>query len=126
MKRFVERALKIKVGNGLDESIEMGPAINEEQLNRDLSYIDIGKAEGARLLAGGKRMEGGDLQHGYFVQPTVFGDVAPKMRIAQEEIFGPVVSLIPCDSFEHDAAVTNEPMRGLAWRQRSPSQDTTR
>ena len=88
MRRFVERALKIKVGNGLDESIEMGPAINEEQLNRDLSYIDIGKAEGARLPAGGQRMEGGDLQHGYFVRPTVFGDVGPKMRIAQEEIFG--------------------------------------
>ncbi len=95
--RYVERATHLKVGNGLDESVEMGPAINENQLNTDLSYVDIGKAEGARLKCGGNRLTSGDYAHGYFMEPTVFADVDPKMRIAQEEIFGPVVSIIPCE-----------------------------
>src|SRR5882757_6157927 len=114
VKLFVERAQKIKVGDGLNETIEMGPAINEDQLKRDLDYIEIGKTEGAKLLAGGNRIEDGNLKHGYFVQPTVFGDVAPKMRIAQEEIFGPVVSLIPCDSFEHSIEIANDIAYGLS------------
>jgi len=114
VKLFVERAQKIRVGDGLDETIEMGPAINEDQLKRDLDYIEIGKAEGAKLLAGGSRIVDGDLKHGYFVQPTVFGDVQPKMRIAQEEIFGPVVSLIPCDSFEHAIEIANDIAYGLS------------
>ena len=114
VKRFIERASQLRVGNGLDESMEMGPAINEEQMKRDLSYIDIGKAEGAKLLTGGNRLQEGDLKHGYFVQPTVFGDVAPQMRIAQEEIFGPVVSLIPCDSFEQGIAIANDIAYGLS------------
>jgi hypothetical protein len=87
VKLFVERAKKIKVGNGLDESIEMGPAINEEQLKRDLSYIDIGKAEGAKLLTGGSRIEDGDLKHGYFVQPTVLVNTKPGMKAMEEEIW---------------------------------------
>jgi acyl-CoA reductase-like NAD-dependent aldehyde dehydrogenase len=114
VRRFVERAGKIKVGNGLDESMEMGPAINETQLKGDLSYIEISKSEGAKLLCGGNRIEDGDLKHGYFVQPTVFGDVQPKMRIAQEEIFGPVVSMIPCDSFEHGVEIANDIVYGLS------------
>jgi acyl-CoA reductase-like NAD-dependent aldehyde dehydrogenase len=82
-------------GNGLDENTEMGPAINEAQLKTDLSYVEIGKSEGAKMKCGGNRLDQGEYQHGYFMEPTVFVDVDPKMRIAQEEIFGPVVSIIP-------------------------------
>src|SRR6476660_1530365 len=98
--RYVERAKKLKVGNGLDETFDMGPAVNEGQLKTDLSYVDIGREEGAKLVCGGNRLDKGDYQYGYFMEPTVFIDVDPKMRIAQEEIFGPVVSIIPCDGLE--------------------------
>src|SRR5690349_16473823 len=96
---LVARAKKLKVGNGLDESVDMGPAVNENQLKTDLKYIDIGKNEGAKLLCGGHRLDKGDHAHGFFVEPTVFGDVDRKMTIAQEEIFGPVVSVIPVNDF---------------------------
>src|SRR5690349_23716687 len=99
VNKLVERAKKLKVGNGLDESVEMGPAVNEAQLKTDLKYIDIGKNEGAKLLCGGHRLDKGDHAHGFFVEPTVFGDVDRKMTIAQEEIFGPVVSVIPVNDF---------------------------
>src|ERR1700734_4538979 len=105
--QFVARAKKLKVGNGLDESVEMGPAINEKQLQTDLSYVDIGKNEGAKLLCGGNRLDQGQYQHGWFMEPTVFSDVDPKMRIAQEEIFGPVVSIIPCDDLEDAIEIAN-------------------
>src|SRR5579863_8941383 len=87
VERYVARAKKLKVGNGLDETVEMGPAVNEGQLNTDLKYIEIGKNEGAKMLCGGKRLEHGDYQNGWFMEPTVFSEVDPKMRIAQEEIF---------------------------------------
>ncbi len=93
VERYVDRAKRLKVGNGLDETVEMGPAINESQLKTDLSYVDIGKDEGARLKCGGNVLDKGVYQYGYFMEPTVFADVDPKMRIAQEEIFGPVVSI---------------------------------
>ena len=114
VEKFIEKAKKIKVGNGLDESIEMGPAINETQMKGDLNYMEIGKSEGAKMLCGGNRIEDGDLKYGFFLQPTVFGDVDPKMRIAQEEIFGPVVSMIPCDSFEHGIEIANDIGYGLS------------
>src|ERR1700734_583888 len=88
IERYVARAKKLKVGNGLDETTEMGPAINEKQLQTDLSYVAIGQSEGAKLMCGGNRLDKGDYAHGFFMQPTVFTDVDPKMRIAQEEIFG--------------------------------------
>src|SRR5713226_136811 len=77
--RFVARAGKLGVGNGLDETTDMGPAINERQLQGDLEYVEIGKAEGAKLLCGGNRLDKGDHQYGFFMEPTVFGDVDPKM-----------------------------------------------
>src|SRR5579862_2746481 len=77
VERYVERARALKVGNGLDESVDMGPAINESQLKTDLKYVDIGKAEGARLKCGGNRLTSGDYAHGYFMEPTVFTDVDP-------------------------------------------------
>jgi alpha-ketoglutaric semialdehyde dehydrogenase len=114
IERYVERAKALKVGNGLDETVEMGPAINENQLKTDLSYVDIGKAEGARLKCGGNRLDKGEYQNGYFMEPTVFVDVDPKMRIAQEEIFGPVVSIIPCDDLEDAIEIANGIEYGLS------------
>ncbi|HYW37969.1 MAG TPA: aldehyde dehydrogenase family protein [Terriglobales bacterium] len=111
---FVARAKNIKVGNGLDETVEMGPAINENQLKTDLEYIEIGKTEGAKLVCGGNRLDQGDYQHGWFLEPTVFTEVDPKMRIAQEEIFGPVVSIIPCDGLEEAIAIANNTEYGLS------------
>jgi len=78
------------VGNGLESGVQMGPAVSREQMETDLSYVQIGREEGARLLAGGGVAQGG----GFFVQPTVFDHVEPQMRIAQEEIFGPVIGII--------------------------------
>src|ERR1019366_4966795 len=111
---FVARAKKIKVGNGLDEMVEMGPAINESQLKTDLEYIEIGKTEGAKLVTGGHRLDQGEYQHGWFLEPTVFTEVDPKMRIAQEEIFGPVVSNIPCDDIENAIEIANNIEYGLS------------
>ena len=114
IERYVERAKALKVGNGLDETVEMGPAINENQLKTDLSYVDIGKAEGARLKCGGNRLDKGEYQNGYFMEPTVFVDVDRKMRIAQEEVFGPVVSIIPCDDLDDAIEIANGIEYGLS------------
>jgi acyl-CoA reductase-like NAD-dependent aldehyde dehydrogenase len=116
IERYVERAERLKVGNGLDETIEMGPAINETQLQIDLNYVAIGKSEGAKLKCGGNRLDkaGGDYQYGWFMEPTVFVDVDPKMRIAQEEIFGPVVSIIRCENLDHAIEIANGIEYGLS------------
>jgi acyl-CoA reductase-like NAD-dependent aldehyde dehydrogenase len=114
LHRLAERARKLKVGNGLDEAIDMGPAVNERQLQTDLEYVEIGKNEGAKLTCGGNRLDKGDHQYGWFMEPTVFADVDPKMRIAQEEIFGPVVSVIPCDGFEDAVEIANNIEYGLS------------
>ncbi len=111
--RFVARAKALKVGNGLDPNVEMGPSISEDQLNTVMQYIEIGKKE-AKLLCGGNRLTSGDYAHGYFHEPTIFGDVDPKMRIAQEEIFGPVVAVIPCDSLEQAIEINNGTIYGLS------------
>jgi alpha-ketoglutaric semialdehyde dehydrogenase len=112
--RFVARAKKLKIGNGLDETVEMGPAVNENQLKTDLNYIEIARAEGAKLICGGNRLDKGDYQHGWFLEPTVFIDVDPKMRIAQEEVFGPVVAIIPCDGLEDAIEIANNIEYGLS------------
>ncbi|MGA9471202.1 MAG: aldehyde dehydrogenase family protein [Terriglobales bacterium] len=112
--QFVARAKKIRVGNGLDETVDMGPAVNENQLNTDLKYIEIGRNENAKLVLGGNRLDKGEYQHGWFIEPTVFIDVDPKMRIAQEEIFGPVVSIIPCEDLENAIEIANNIEYGLS------------
>jgi alpha-ketoglutaric semialdehyde dehydrogenase len=112
--RLVERAQKLKVGNGLDETVQMGPAINQRQLEQDLNYVEIGKNEGAKLVTGGNRLDKGNYAHGFFMQPTVFTDVDPKMRIAQEEIFGPVVGIIPCNDLEDAIEIANGIEYGLS------------
>src|SRR6516164_42004 len=112
--RLVERARKLTVGNGLDPKVDMGPAINEQQLGTVMSYVEIGKKEGAKLLTGGHRLESFQYAKGWFHEPTVFGDCDPEMRIAREEIFGPVVSVIPIDSLAQGIEVANGVPYGLS------------
>jgi acyl-CoA reductase-like NAD-dependent aldehyde dehydrogenase len=112
---LVERTQVLRVGPGLDPANEVGPVINQDQLERVLHYIDIGQTQDkAKLLCGGKRLTEGDLAHGYFIAPTVFGDVAPQAVIAQEEIFGPVTAIIPCQDFEEALAIANGVGYGLS------------
>ena len=113
-KRLVERVKKLKIGNGLDAGVEMGPCINEQQLQTVMSYVQIGKNEGAKLLTGGKRLDSGAYAKGWFHEPTVFGDCSAKMRVAQEEIFGPVVSVIPFETFEEAIEIANGVPYGLS------------
>ena len=112
--RLVDRAKKLKVGNGLDETVQMGPAINQKQLEADLEYVKIGASEGAKLVYGGHRLDKGEYQHGWFMEPTIFIEVDPKMRIAQEEIFGPVVGVIPCEGMEDAIEIANGIQYGLS------------
>ena len=116
--RFVEglvaRAKKVRVGSGLDPSTDMGPAVDRSQLQTDLDYIGIGSREKATLAGGGRRLEDGDLAHGHFVEPTVFDHVTTKMRIAQEEIFGPVVSVLRVKDFDEAMAAANDVKFGLS------------
>ena len=114
VSRFVERAKLLRVGDGLDPATEMGPCINEQQLNTVMSYVEIGKNEGAKLLTGGNRLNGGAYAKGWFHEPTVFGDCSPSMRVAQEEIFGPVVSVIPVSSLNEAIDVANSVPYGLS------------
>jgi acyl-CoA reductase-like NAD-dependent aldehyde dehydrogenase len=112
--RFVERVKQLKVGDGLDATTDMGPCINEQQLKTVMDYVEIGKNEGAKLLTGGNRLDSGAHKNGWFHAPTVFGDCSPNMRVAQEEIFGPVVSVIPVDNFEQSIDVANGVPYGLS------------
>jgi len=112
--KFVSRAKAMKVGAGIDEQNDMGPQINEQQIETTSKYVAIGKSEGAKLLAGGNRITSDGRGDGYFWEPTVFGDAHGKMRVAQEEIFGPVVSLIPTDSLEQAVEISNGVEYGLS------------
>jgi aldehyde dehydrogenase (NAD+) len=114
-KRFVAAAQSLRVGNGLDPNIDMGPAISESQLQTVQEYVGIGKKQDrAKLLCGGNRLTGPDHKHGWFHEPTIFGDVDRNMRIAREEIFGPVVALIPVGSFDEAVDVCNDVAYGLS------------
>src|SRR5581483_8239736 len=107
LEAFVARARALRVGDGLDPSTQMGPSVSAGQLQTVQEYVDIGVREGARLVCGGHALTSGAYAKGFFHEPTVFADVAPSMRIAQEEIFGPVVSVIPCRSLEEAVAIGN-------------------
>src|SRR5712692_8026363 len=113
-ERFVARARALKVGNPLDPTAKMGPLINESQLVTVDQYVQVGKNEGARLLCGEERLTGGEYDCGCFYAPTVFGDCGPKMRIAQEEIFGPVVCLIRCEDLAQAIESGNGVVYGLS------------
>jgi aldehyde dehydrogenase (NAD+) len=111
---FVSRAKSLVVGDGLRENTQMGPSISESQLNTVMSYVRIGRDEGATLACGGGRLESGGYGKGFFHEPTIFTDVTPSMRIAREEIFGPVVSVIPCRSLDEAIAIGNGVEYGLS------------
>jgi len=117
-KKFVDalakRAESLKIGNGLDESVQMGPCVNKGQLETVLSYIEIGKNEGATLLSGGEKLSGGDYDKGFFVKPTIFGDVTQKMRIWKEDIFGPVVGVGVFDTLDQAIEMANDTIYGLS------------
>jgi alpha-ketoglutaric semialdehyde dehydrogenase len=113
--QLVERAKALRVGKGANPKTDMGPVINAEAVDKIMGYIDIGQNEdGATLACGGKRLTRGDYAHGYFIEPTVFTDCAPDMRISQEEIFGPVTSVIPTNSLEEAVEIANGVRYGLS------------
>ena len=115
---FTEKLIALakgwKVGPGLAAGMQMGPAVSEAELQGNLDYLQIARTEGAKLLWGGERLTEGDLAHGWFMQPAVIGDVTPSMRIAREEVFGPVVAVIAVDSFDEALAVANSVDVGLS------------
>ncbi len=110
---MVDRTQKLKPGDPLDPKTRLGAIVSEQQMNTVLGYIEAGKSEGAKLVAGGKRVsvDGGK---GYFLEPTIFDSVDNKMKIAQEEIFGPVLATIPFDDVEQVAELANQNIYGLA------------
>ncbi len=114
-QKLVERATALRVGNGADPQTEMGPVINADAVHKILGYIETGQREdGATLATGGNRLDAGEYAHGYFIEPTVFSDVEPGMRIAQEEIFGPVTAVIPTNSLEEAVEIANGVRYGLS------------
>jgi len=113
VEEFSRRAKSVRVGMPLDEATHMGPQSSEEQLAKTLSYVEIGQREGAELVAGGHRLTGNGLDRGYFIEPTVFAKANNQMRIAREEIFGPVATLIPFDGEEEAISIANDTNYGL-------------
>ena len=113
-RRLVERIENLRLGNGLDPNTDVGPLVNAAQLERVHSFMDIARQDGARILTGGEPVSAGQLAHGHFYRPTLLGDVTPKMRVAQEEIFGPVLSMIEVGSLEEAIAVNNDTRYGLS------------
>ncbi|HEX7728445.1 MAG TPA: aldehyde dehydrogenase family protein [Terracidiphilus sp.] len=111
---FVARAKALKVGSGLDESVQVGPQINAAQIETSARFVKIAQDEGAKLLTGGQALKAGDYARGTFFEPTVFGGVKPTMRIAREEVFGPVVSLIEFETFEEAVEIANSIDYGLS------------
>ncbi|MDQ3713420.1 MAG: aldehyde dehydrogenase family protein [Acidobacteriota bacterium] len=114
VEKIVARAKSMRLGDGADSETEMGPSVDEKQFKTVLKYIDIGREDGANLLCGGKRADGDGLEKGYFVEPTVFDSVTPDMRIAREEIFGPVLSVLRVKNFEEAMMVANDCDYGLS------------
>jgi alpha-ketoglutaric semialdehyde dehydrogenase len=111
---LVERTKKLKVGNGLEPGIEIGPAIDQGQLDTNLKYIEIGRKECGEPLCGGKRLTGGAYDKGYFVEPTIFSEVTESMTIAQEEIFGPVLAVMRAKNFDDAMRIANNIPLGLS------------
>ncbi|MDQ0975405.1 betaine-aldehyde dehydrogenase [Neobacillus niacini] len=114
VERFVERAKKIKVGAGDDPVTEMGPLVSEQHLEKILHYIEVGLEEGATIACGGKRIVSKGLEKGFFVEPTVFINVKPEMKIVQEEIFGPVVVIQKFQDESEAVKLANNTIYGLA------------
>ncbi|HEU5088939.1 MAG TPA: aldehyde dehydrogenase family protein [Roseiflexaceae bacterium] len=113
LEKLVNGVSHMKLGSGLDESVDLGPSVDESQMKKVLEYIDVARAEGAELLYGGQRASEGALAKGFFVQPTVFDRVRPEMRIHCEEVFGPVLSVVRVESFEEAMEIANSSEFGL-------------
>ncbi len=111
---LIAGARALRLGDGLDPDTQVGPLVSDKQRTRVASYVEIGRAEGAEILCGGRPAAGGGLDRGFFFEPTVFGNVKPSMRIAQEEIFGPVLAVLVVDSFEEAIHVLNDTPYGLS------------
>ncbi|MEW9856225.1 aldehyde dehydrogenase [Novosphingobium sp. M1R2S20] len=111
---LAKRAAMIRMGDPRLAETEMGTAANEPQFNKILSFIEAAKGDGARLVAGGGRAEGAGLEKGFFIEPTIFADVRNEMKVAAEEIFGPVLSIIPFDEEEEAVQIANDTRYGLA------------
>ncbi len=114
VEKLTAKARALKVGNGLAAGVEMGPAVNQQELDGNFQHIEGALEEGAKLATGGQRLKEGGLAHGYFMQPTVLTNVNPKMRIAREEVFGPVVVVMAVENFEEALAVANGVDVGLS------------
>jgi acyl-CoA reductase-like NAD-dependent aldehyde dehydrogenase len=114
VERIVKRAQSMRIGDGNDSQTEMGPSVDESQFKTVLEYLNVGREDGATLLCGGERATGNGLDKGYFVRPTVFDHVTPDMRIAREEIFGPVLAVIRVKDFEEAMQVANDTEYGLS------------
>src|SRR5215510_3866949 len=114
VERIVKRAQSIRIGDGMNPQTEMGPSVDENQFKTVLEYLNIGREDGATLLCGGERAFGNGLDKGYFVKPTVFDHVTPDMRIAREEIFGPVLGVIRVKDFDEAMQVANDTEFGLS------------
>jgi aldehyde dehydrogenase (NAD+) len=114
VQRLAGRAENMRIGNGSEATTEIGPSVDENQFKTVLSYIDIGREDGATLVCGGARARGDGLDKGFFVQPTVFDHVTPDMRIAREEIFGPVLSVLRVKDFDEAMHVANDCEYGLS------------
>ena len=111
---LIAKTKALKVGNGLEADIDIGPAIDQAQLDTNIRYVDIAKNEGAQLEAGGNRITGDGYDKGYFFEPTIFTGVEESMRIAQEEVFGPVLAVMRARDFEHAIKVANNVAFGLS------------
>jgi alpha-ketoglutaric semialdehyde dehydrogenase len=114
IEKFVARAKKLKIGNGLDESVEVGPQVNAAQIETSQRYVEIAQREGAQLVCGGHALTTGAYAKGTFFEPTVFVGVTPQMRIAREEVFGPVVALLEFSDFDEAVAIANSIDYGLS------------
>ena len=112
--RFAEGAESLKVGDGIDESVQVGPLVNETQLKKVMEYVQIGRDEGADPVFGGVRLTKGEFGRGFFFEPTIFTKVAPGMRIAREEIFGPVVCVLAADGMDDALEIANDTVYGLS------------
>lgn len=114
LEALVARTQRLKVGDGMEPGIDIGPAVDQKQLDTVLRYIDVGKQEAGSPACGGKRLTGCSYDKGYFVEPTIFADVKPEMRIAQEEIFGPVLAVMRAKDFEDAMRIANGVPFGLS------------
>ena len=114
LSMVVEHARKLRLGDGLKENVDVGPCVNKKQRETVDEYVKIGTAEGAKLMTGGRAVSGDGFSKGWFYEPTVLGDVTPSMRVAREEIFGPVLSVIKVKSLEDAIAVSNNTTYGLS------------